>query len=341
MDPISRQEELVNSHLEQNDRESAVKLLFEMIVQCARVKDFARAEALRARLIEIDDLALTEIIKSAEIIEEEKRQAVDTVHRTVWADLYGRMSSGEGTAFYHALTREVREAMQTVFNQGEQHPKLYLVDRGELALLWRDGPREIVLRRLGPGEIALADGFFSESVCTVSLVTLSRSELAVLDREALTAWEKDYPAIEGKLREFCARVHDTPSLLKQKGVERRGHNRRMISGNAAVQLFSGLGKPVAKPFRGDVADISRGGLAFMVNISDRRTVRALLGRNVGFTVTIPGVEPRVKLTKRGFIVAISHVPFEGYCLHVKFDELLGLREMEEIMVLPDPERPTL
>jgi hypothetical protein len=115
----------------------------------------------------------------------------------------------------------------------------------------------------------------------------------------------------------------------------------MISGNAAVQLFSGLGKPVAKPFRGDVADISRGGLAFMVNISDRRTVRALLGRNVGFTVTIPGVEPRVKLTKRGFIVAISHVPFEGYCLHVKFDELLGLREMEEIMVLPDPERPTL
>lgn len=341
MDTVSRKEDLVNSHLERNDKEAAVKLLFEMIVECAKGKDFVRAEALRARLMEVDDLALTEIIKSAEIIEEEKRQAVDTVHRNVWSGLYDRLSPEEGTAFYHALTHEVREAMQTIFNQGEQHAKLYLVDRGELALLWREGPREIVLRRLGPGEIAVADGFFSESVCTVSLVTLSRSELASLDRDTFSAWERDYPALEGKLREFCTKAYDTSSLLKQKGVERRGHNRKMISGSAAVQLFSGSGKPVAKPFRGDVADISRGGVALMVNISDRKTARALLGRNVGFTVTIPGVQPKVKLTRKGFIVAVSHVPFEGYCLHVRFDELLETREIDGIWDLPDRERPAL
>ncbi len=341
MDAISRKEELLNAHLERNDKDGAVKLLFEMIVQCARAKDFARAEAFRARLIQIDDLALTEIIKSAEIIEEEKSQAVDPVHRRVWSDLYDLLSPGEATAFYHALTMETRDVMQTVFNQGEQHTKLYLVDAGELALLWRDGPREIVLRRLGAGEIAVADGFFSESVCTVSLVTLSRSRLAGLDREVFSTWEKDYPAIEGKLREFCSRAYDTPSLLREKGVDRRGHTRKTISGNAAVQLFSASGKPVAKPFRGDVADISRGGVALMVNIGDRKTARALLGRNVGFTVTIPGAEPKVKLTKRGFIVAVSYIPFEGYCLHVKFDALLDAVEMEEIWELPDRERPVL
>jgi hypothetical protein len=319
MDPISRKEEVVNSHLELNNREAAVQLLFEMVVECARSKDFVRAEAYRARLMEVDDLALTEIIRSAEIIEEEKLQSVDTVHRTVWARLYNRLTPEEGTAFYHALGKEDLEAMQTIFAQGDQHSKLYLINRGELALIWRDGPREIVLRRLGQGEIALADGFFSESVCTVSLVTLSRVELAALDREALVAWEKDFPTLEDKLRAFCLSAPATSSLLKEKGVERRDHHRKVISGSAAVQLFSGLGKPVAKPFRGDVADISQGGVAFLVNIGDRKTARALLGRNVGFTVVIPGNEPRVKLTRKGFIVAISHIPFEGYCLHVKFD----------------------
>jgi CRP-like cAMP-binding protein len=340
MDPILRKEEIVNSLLERNDREAAVKLLFEMIVECARDKDFVRAEAYRTRLMEVDDLALTEIIKSAEIIEEEKSQAVDSVHRTVWARLYSRLSPEEGTAFYHALRKEDREAMQTIFSQGEQHSRLYLVNRGELAFIWRDGPREIVLRRLGQGEIALADGFFSESVCTVSLMTLSRAELASLDREVLATWEKDHPGLEDKLRELCLTTQDTSSLLKQKGVERRDHHRKMISGSAAVQLFSGLGKPVAKPFRGDVTDISQGGVAFMVNISDRRTARALLGRNVGFTVAIPGNEPRFKLTRKGFIVAISHIPFEGYCLHVKLDELLDASEMEGILELPDRARPT-
>jgi hypothetical protein len=81
-------------------------------------------------------------------------------------------------------------------------------------------------------------------------------------------------------------------------------------------------------------------VAFLVNIGDRKTARALLGRNVGFTVVIPGNEPRVKLTRKGFIVAISHIPFEGYCLHVKFDELLDRGEMEGILELPDGERST-
>jgi CRP-like cAMP-binding protein len=341
MDPVSRQEELVNSHLEQNNKEAAVKLLFEMIVQCARDKNFAKAEALRARLLEVDDLALNEIIRSAEIIEEEKTQAVDAEHLTTWASLYGRLTPEESAAVYHALKHEAHEAMQSLFNQGEQHSRLYLVNRGELALLWRDGPREKVLRRIGPGETAVADGFFTDSVCTVSLVTLSRSEVAYLDRDVLAAWEKDYPAIEGKLRDFCQVAQDTPSMLRERGVERRDHNRKIISGNAAVQIFSGSWQPAAKPFRGDVADISRGGLAFLVNINDRKTARALLGRNVGFTVTIPGHEPRVKLTKKGFIVAISHIPFEGYCLHVKFNEILGQKEMDEISVLPDRQRKPL
>ncbi len=341
MDSISRQEEIVDSHLAQNDTQAAVKLLFEMIVQCAKNKDFAKAEVLRARLIEVDDLALTEIIKSAEIIEEGKSQAVDAEHLTVWGNLYGRLSPEERTAFYHALKHEAHGAMQSIFNQGEQHSRLYLVNRGELALLWREGPRETVLRRIGPGETVAADGFFSESVCTVSLMTLSRSELAYVDRDSLLGWEKDLPAIEDKLRDFCLITQDTPSLIKERGVDRRDHSRKMISGNAAVQLFSGSWQPVAKPFRGDVADISRGGVAFLVNIKDRKTARALLGRNVGFTVTIPGVQPKVKLTKKGYIVAISHIPFEGYCLHVRFDTLLNTGEMEEIRVLPDRERPAL
>lgn len=322
MGDSSPKEEMLNAHLSRNNTAGAVKLLFEMIVESAKAKDFRRAEALRTKLLEVDPLALTEIIKSAEIIEEEKSQAVDEEHLAKWSELYRRLSPEEGHALYFALQRGVWEATQTVFAQGEQHARLYFVDRGDLALLWRVGSKEIVLGKIGSGQVVAADGFFSESVCTVSLTALSHAELAYLEKEVLVEWEREYPTLESKLREYCRKTREISVLLKERGVERRCCQRIPIASSVTVQLVSAAGNPVAKPFRGDVTDISSGGTAFFVNLRDRKTARALLGRNVILCMGVPGNDPRMEIHTKGHIVAIHHVPYEGYCLHVRFDEAL-------------------
>ena len=59
-------EKLVGQHIANGDNNAAVKLLFKMIVQCAEEKNFIKAEQLRERLLEVDPMALDEIISSAE-----------------------------------------------------------------------------------------------------------------------------------------------------------------------------------------------------------------------------------------------------------------------------------
>ena len=52
-------------------------MLYKMIVQCAKQKNFSIAEQLRERLLEVDPMALNEIINSQEIIDEAEALAND------------------------------------------------------------------------------------------------------------------------------------------------------------------------------------------------------------------------------------------------------------------------
>lgn len=330
MDDYSLRESLVDTYVAQDDTKAAVGLLFELIIECARRKDFGRAEGFRARMMDVDPFALTEIIQSGEIIEEAKRQSIDGEHAALWSDLHAVLTPEEGSAVYLGLKTLTIDATDTLFHQGEQHSRLYFIRRGNLAVLWRTGDREDVLKRLGPGDVAAADGFFSESVCTVSLVALSRAELAYLEKETLIEWEKPFPALEGKLRDYVRASCDIPSLLRQRSVERRSQRRLKTPGSIMVQLLSGTGSPLGKPFRGDLADVSRGGAAFFAGIRDRKTSRALLGRPVVLTIPIPGNVPPLKFIRKGTIVAISHSPFEGSCLHVELEERLSEQETMDI-----------
>jgi len=72
-DDFSQKEQMAAQYAAQGKTQHAVKLLFELIVAYAKAKNFPKAEALREKLFEVDAMALNEIIKAAEIIEEEKR----------------------------------------------------------------------------------------------------------------------------------------------------------------------------------------------------------------------------------------------------------------------------
>ncbi len=96
-------EKMVDQHIGNDDTNAAVKLLFKLIVQSAREKNFTKAEQLRERMLEVDPMALDEIISSAEIIEEEKSQALDPIHMQIWSKLYDRLDTEEKNELYFSL----------------------------------------------------------------------------------------------------------------------------------------------------------------------------------------------------------------------------------------------
>ena len=118
MENIIEKEQLLKNYLDEGNKEAAIKLLFELVVACAKEKNFESAEIMRSRIFEIDSMALGEIIRSGEIIEEEKSQSIDADHREIWAKLYDSLSIEEANALYFAFTKATYEGRGDDFSAG-------------------------------------------------------------------------------------------------------------------------------------------------------------------------------------------------------------------------------
>ena len=76
-----------------DNKAERVQKLYTDIQVAAKEKNFQHAEALRERLMQVDSMALPEIIGSAEIIEQEKAAGMDSEHLAVWDSLYSTVIS--------------------------------------------------------------------------------------------------------------------------------------------------------------------------------------------------------------------------------------------------------
>ncbi|MEZ4526844.1 MAG: cyclic nucleotide-binding domain-containing protein [Desulfobacterales bacterium] len=338
MNDFSKQEKLIEQYVTQNKTEEAVKLLFDLIVKYAKAKDFTKAESLREKLFEIDSMALTEIIKSAEIIEEEKSEAVDSNHMEVWKELYDKLSTEETNILYFSLKKKTFYTDEAVFEQGKKNDKLWFVDRGQLKLVYGQDGTEKLINKIGPAAIAGADTFFSISVCTTSLIAMSHAEVNYLDRETFSKLREDQPSLASRLEAYCAKQAKDVELLREKGINRRSHKRMRISGPILFQVLNAAGKPIGKAFRGELSDISRGGLSFFITTSNRKNALMLLGRKMNVRFRIPMKQSKVETKQTGTITGVINHMFTDYSIHMKFDKLLNRQLIEEMEINPEADR---
>jgi CRP-like cAMP-binding protein len=322
MTSIAESEKMVEQYIAKDDPATAVKLLYEMVVRCARAKEFSKAEQLRDRILEVDPMALNEIISSAEIIEEEKSQALDPVHMEIWSKLYNTLDTEEKNTLFFAMKDAKYEINQTVYSQGDLNSNLYFINSGKLNVIYAHKDGEILVSTLGSAEIAGQDNFFSNTVCTTSLVTATNVNVKFVEKKVLNEWKKNLPNLEHKLKNFCMGTQSVTDLLKRKEMDRRTQKRVKISGMGIFNLLNRAGEPIAKSFKGGLADISVGGLAFEIRISKEETARLLLGRRINVEFTFIKSTPNIKINQNGLIVGVYPYPFEDYSIHVKFDKVL-------------------
>ncbi len=315
-------EKLVDQHITDGDTNAAVKLLFKMIVQSAEEKNFPKAEQLRERMLEVDPMALDEIISSAEIIEEGKSQSLDPIHMQIWSKLYDMLDTEEINELFFSMQDSILEVNKTVFSQGKLDTNLYFINQGQLKMIYQDKAGDVLLYTLGPGQLAGQENFFSNTVCTTSLISLSNVNLKYISKESLLKWKKEVPTLEQKLFNFCAGFPSATALLKSKKMDRRALKRVKLSGKVQIQLLNRSGEPIGKSFKGELSDISVGGLSFEIRISKEETARLLLGRRISTAFNTSKSMPGQKIDRSGIIVGVYPFPFEDYSIHVKFDKML-------------------
>jgi len=316
-------EKLVDQHITAGDTDAAVKLLFKMIVQSAKENNFPKAEQLRERMLEVDPMALDEIISSAEIIEEGKSQSLDPIHMQIWSKLYDMLDTEEKNELFYSMQDSILGVNKTVFSQGKLNTNLYFINQGQLKMIYQDKAGDVLLYTLGPGQLAGQENFFSNTVCTTSLISLSNVNLKYITKESLLKWKKEVPTLEQKLSDFCAGFPSATALLKSKKMDRRALKRVKLSGKGQIQLLNSSGEPIGKSFKGQLSDISVGGLSFEIRISKEETARLLLGRRVSIAFNTSKSMPGQMIDQSGIIVGVYPFPFEDYSIHVKFDKMLG------------------
>ncbi len=298
------------------------QFLYKKCIEAARDKQFEIAEMLRDRILEVDPNALAEVIKAGEVIEDEQSASISSNHISIWQDLYDSLTTEEFNALYHSLTTADYLSGSVIVEQGANSPLLYFINSGFARLACWRGQDEIFLKKIGSGEIVGAGPFFDVSVWTVSLTALGKTNVQILERGKFLELLEQFPGLEPCLINYCLKSESVPDLLEMSGEDRRQYPRYPVTIIVMHTLLDEFGNNSMRSFKGEISDISCGGLTFFIRISRKENARLLLGRGIKTSLAGPDGE---QMECAGQIVAVrfQHFVESDYSVHVQFNKPLS------------------
>ena len=321
----------VNEFLLQGKNELAKEALVKVIGRMARERKFETAEKLREWLIEIDPMALSEIIRAAEIIEEEKVSSIDQSDAEAWSELYDLLSTEEFATLYHAMKRKSYAYDEYIVRQGSQESNLYFVTSGKIKLFYQDERGEILVKTARRGDVFGAETVFDSTVWTVNAVCLTKAEVLILGIDQVLSWRTELPSLESKLTDFCLKLKDEQAFSAQGSRDRRKSERYKVSGRVSSELLDDKGSVTGIASKGELVDISVGGVSLLFRVSQKKNARFLLGRAI--RLQIPSeLAARGQLEIDGDIIAVCGPQSleNEFSIHVNFRENLPEETLESI-----------
>jgi CRP-like cAMP-binding protein len=327
---IAEREATIFQLVAEGDRELAKQQLVDLVAATAESGDFKTAERLRERIYEIDSMALGEIIRSGELIEQAKMGTIKEEDIEIWAGLTDRLTAQEFQTIYHEFNEQKYKPEETIVSQGDKNDALFFISQGSVKVSHRTGSRELFITTLNRGQIA-GENFFAPSLWTVTLTSLTPSRVHILPQTALAAWQEQFPGLRAKLRDYYLACNTIRSTLEKKGLDRRKDNRYTLARKIQVQPINNLDNPIGRGFRAETADISLGGLAFLIRISRQENARLLLGRRMQIVLPVGGKTQFMYL--KGLVIGIQ--PFQvlenDFSVHFRFDQPLEQQAMQSIL----------
>lgn len=326
----SPEEQQVKELLGKGQKRQAVALIMQLITSNAKAKCFPKAEQLRDWLMQVDSMALVESIRAAEIIDEEKSASISDDYLLIWKELVNTLSPEEFASLYHAMTQKNYADGEIVVNQGEFHSTLFFVNSGRIEIRAVSQGREMPLNVVGPGEILGSDTFFDVSVWTVNVVSKGAS-LSLLTWERLSSQKENFPALHAKLQDFCARFTSPSKYFSKSNRTRRHFERKKVVGRVTIDLLDQHGQETGLAAKGELLDLSKGGVALSLRFSKKKSAAALLGKKI--RVNIRPDTAAIALLRIGKVMAVRCHDFIGndYSLHIEFDNELSSAEIQQVV----------
>lgn len=317
--------------LGKGEEEKGKKLLLEVIAVTAGKGRFEDAENLRKWLIEIDPMALDIIVKAAKIIDNEKIAVIDEGHLATWSDLLEIIDLNEFSGLYHSLEHRWFADGEMIAGRGSAQSVLYFINSGRVELFLHEDEKDVPVRTMGQGEILGADFFFEASIWTINARSLG-AELSCLELDRLQQYQTDFPALEANLYDFCRRFRIHRDSMEKIGRDCRVFERFRIDGRVIIRLLDKAGNTTGiRAKKGDLFDISAGGVSLRLLFPLKKYVRLFFGRKVNLAMELP-TGSMFKMT--GIILSLRIQPYAGrlYTVNVRFSRMLHQDELKNFVV---------
>ncbi len=290
--------------------------LVEKIKVAAIKGNFPVAQRLREILLDNYTFALPEIIAAAEIIETQMAAHMDTVHINTWHKLYHPLSKEEQNALFYTTKAAQYDRGKILFSQGKMNARLFFIDGGEVNLVHKKEEELHLVGNVSTGSITGEDVLLDITLPTFSAICRTKVQLRYLDKKNLIECGERFPGLPRWLVDFClqhSREHGPHHLQK---FEKRRFQRLPMQGTAKVWLLTADGMRTTNSFRGEMQDISGGGMNFSIRCTKRKTAQALLTQLIELNLGNKLLDKNI----RGQIIRVGFLLHNDYNIHVRFGE---------------------
>ncbi len=311
-----------SSQPDKEDKSKIVQQLTGDIQAAAKARNFKLADQLHEKLTATDPMALSEIIKSSRVIENEKTAGIDRNHLAIWSKLYDSLSDEERNCLFYSMKKHVLRPKTKILTHGAMNSRLFLIDCGEVIIFFPKDGKNVVLAKLGPGDILGEYTFSTISLCSASAITHTEVQLMCLESSVADGWEDKYPGLFEKLIDFCLKGGKVDEILRNKKLEKRRYERHTAAGSVKATLLSNEGSKTENVFSGGLSDISMSGCCFSARFNKKSTARALLARNLLLFISGPQEDDPATMSVVGKIVRVSFHLYGDFSVHVQFNMLL-------------------
>ena len=311
-----------SSQADKEDKAKIVQQLLAEIQAAAKVRNFRLADHLHERLIATDPMALSAIIKSSGVIEDEKAAAIDRDHLAIWGKLYDSLSDEERNCFYYSMKKLVLRPKTMILAHGAMNSRLFLIDKGQVIIFFQKDGKNVVLAKLGPGDILGEYTFSTISLCSASAITYTEVQLMLLESSAADGWEDKCPGLYEKLIDFCLKGGRVDEILRNKKMEKKRYERHAATGPVKATLLTTEGSITEIVYSGELSDISKSGCCISMRFSKKAIARALLARYLQLFMTSGQEENPATMSLIGKVVRVSFHLYGDFSVHIQFNKLL-------------------
>jgi len=305
------------------DCRKAIEILLSVIKECVAAEMFEEAEILRQRILSIDDMAISDIIEAADIIEGARSSLIPDAILKTWSEFSSHFTETEFNALFYSIHLHSLDANKIIYEQGRRNDFLYFLNEGTVKSVYSKEGTEILVQTLGPGSMFGHESLFSLSLNPTTIKTLTSVSIGLLSDFAIRRIMVKHPGIFSKLKSYGQALVSSQDIFMKRGLTRRSHERFRIERNRLTFTILGAsGKALTREHTGEFSDISVGGLSFFTRITNGDHLKKLLGKNIALKFELPGDQECASFEKTGLVTGVIAQMFNEYSLHVKFDHRL-------------------